>query len=199
MSAGCPSLAVSPLTGHDGLDSRTLQFLLAQSLAPGSQDLSNVESMVNTSSQLVPEESVEQLELSTPDVRWHWYRAHRSVAPELDRFPMALPGVAGSVSVSVENSQSVSQLPGQPVVSLPVPVGNKPITSVSKSSQQTVDTPVPKVAKKKREVTHEVSSSSFSSHSAVPVLDLAPACPVFCAHHAHALLLALGSPGLVCV
>ena len=53
-------------------------------------------------------------------------------------------------------------------------MGKKPITSVSKSSQQTVDSPVPKVVKKKREVTLEVSSSSFSSHSAVPVLDLAP-------------------------
>ena len=153
------------------LTAETLQFLLAQSLAPGAQELSNVESMVNTSSQLVPEESVELLELSTPEVRWQWYRAHPSVAPELDRFPVALPGVAGSVSVSVENLQSVSQLPGQPVVSLPVPVGKKPITSVTKSSQQTVDTPVPKVVKKKREVTHD----------------------------AHALLLALGSQGLVCV
>ena len=91
--------------------------------------------------------------------------------------------------MSVENSQSVSQLPGQPVVSLPVPVGKKPITSVSKSSLQTVGTPVPKVAKKEREVTHEVSSSSFSSHSAVPVLDMAlvpssvPFLPMrFCSH-----------------
>ena len=142
-----------------------------------------MESMVNTSSQLVPEDSVEQLELSTPEVRWQWYRAHPSVAPVLDRFPVALLGVA-----RLENSQSVSQLPGQPVVSLPVPVGKKPTTSVPKSSQQTVDTPVPKVVKKEREVTHdEVSSSSFGS------------CPVFFALHAHALLLALGSQGLVCV
>ena len=107
-----PSLAVSPLTGHDGLDSRTLQFLLAQSLAPCAQELSNVESMVSTSSQLVPEESVEQLELSTPEVRWQWWcRPHPSVAPDLGRFPVALPGVAGSASMSVENLQSVSQLP----------------------------------------------------------------------------------------
>ena len=29
VSAVCPSLAVSPLAGHDGIDSKTLQFLLA--------------------------------------------------------------------------------------------------------------------------------------------------------------------------
>ena len=74
VSAVCPSLAVSPLVGHVGLDSRTLQFL-AQSLAPRAQELSNVESMVSTCSHLVPEESVEQLELSTPEVRWQWCRA----------------------------------------------------------------------------------------------------------------------------
>ena len=171
VSAGCPSLAVSSLAGHDGLDSTTLEFLLAQSLAPRAQELSNVESMVSTSAQFVPEESVEQRELSTSEVRWQWYRAHPSVAPDLSRF---LPGVAGSASASVENLQSVSQLPGLPVVSLPVPEGKKPIASVSKSSQQIVDSPAPKVVKKKREVTHGVSSSSFSSHSAVPVPDPAP-------------------------
>ena len=47
VSAGCPSLAVSPLTEHERL--------LAQSLAPRAQELSNVESMVSTSSHLVPE------------------------------------------------------------------------------------------------------------------------------------------------
>ena len=74
--------------------------------------------------------------------------------------------------------QSVSQLPGQPVVSLPVPEGKKPIASFSKSSEQIVDSPATKVVKKKREVTHEVSSStsssSSSSHSAVLVPDPAP-------------------------
>ena len=129
-------------------------------------------------------ECVEQLKLSTPEVRWQWYLAHPSVAPELGRFSVALPGVAGSASVSVDTLQSVSQLPGQPVVSLPVPVGKKPIATGSKSSQQIVDTPVPKVVKKKHEVTHEVSSSSFSSHSAVPVLD-PTSCPVLRALHAH--------------
>ena len=79
-----------------------------------------MESMVSTSSQLVPEESVEHFELSTPEVRWQWYRAHPSVAPDLGRFPVALPGVAGSASVLV-------------------PVGKKPTASVSKSSQQIVD------------------------------------------------------------
>ena len=88
VSAGGPLLPVSPLTGHDGLDSGTLQFILAQSLAPCAQKLSNVESMVSTSSQLVPEVSVEQLELSTPEVRWQWYRAQSSFAPDLGRcFP----------------------------------------------------------------------------------------------------------------
>ena len=61
-----------------------------------------MESMVSTSSQLVPEESVGQLGLSTREVRWQWYRAHPSVAPDLGRCPVALPGVAGSASVSVE-------------------------------------------------------------------------------------------------
>ena len=147
-TAGCLSLAVSSLAGHDGLDSTTFKFLLAQSLAPRAQELSNVESVVSTSSQFVPEESVEQRELSTPEVRWQWYRAHPSGAPNLCRFPVALPGVAGSASLSVDNLQSVSQLLGQPVVSLPVPEGKKPIASVSKSSQQIVDSPAPKVVKK---------------------------------------------------
>ena len=168
VSAGCPSLAVSPLTEHERL--------LAQSLAPRAQELSNVESMVSTSSHLVPE-SVEQLELGTPEVRSQWYRAQSSFAPDLGRFPVSLPGVAGSPSVLVENSLSVSQLLGQPVMSslFHVPqLGKKPIPSVSKSSQQIVDNPAPKVVRKKRVVTHEVSSSSFSTHSAVPVLDPAP-------------------------
>ena len=103
----CPSLAVSPLAGHDGLDSRTLQFLQAQFLAPCAQEMSNVESMVSACSHLVLEESVEQLELSTPEVRWQWYRAQSSHAPDLGRFPVSLPGVAGSPSVLVENSRSV--------------------------------------------------------------------------------------------
>ena len=59
VSAVCPSLAVSPLAGCDGLDSKTLQFLLAQSLAPRAQELSNVESMDSACSHLVPEESIE--------------------------------------------------------------------------------------------------------------------------------------------
>ena len=58
VSAGCPSLVVSPLTGHDGLDSRTLQFLQAQSLAPGAQELSNVESNVESISNMSPNVSV---------------------------------------------------------------------------------------------------------------------------------------------
>ena len=115
---------------------------------------------------------------------------------------MSLPGVAGSPSVLVGNSQSVSQLPGQPVASLSVPVpqlvekmGKKPITPVSKSSHNLV----PKVVQKKRAVTpHEVSSSSFSFYSAVPVPDPGPD-PSTVHVHAHALLLALGSQGLVCV
>ena len=82
VSAVCPSLAV-------GLDSR---------------------SMVSTCSHLVPEESVEQLDLSTAEGRWQWYRAKSSRAPDLGRFPVSLPGVAGSPSVLVENSQSVSQV-----------------------------------------------------------------------------------------
>ena len=54
-------------------------------------------------------------------------------------------------------------------------LGKKPVTSVSKSSQQIADNHVPKVVRKKRAVTlHEISSSSFSFHSAVPVLDPAP-------------------------
>ena len=86
------------------------------------QELSNVESMVSTSSHLVPEVSAEQLDLSTPEVRWQWYRAQSSLAPDLGGFPVSLPGVAGSASVLMENSQSVSQLPGQPVVSSLFPV-----------------------------------------------------------------------------
>ena len=62
-----------------------------------------MESMVNTSSHLVPEESVEQLELSSQKFAGSG-RAHPSVAPELGRFPVALPGVAGSASVSVETN-----------------------------------------------------------------------------------------------
>ena len=122
VSAGCPSLAVSPLTEHERL--------LAQSLAPRAQELSNVESMVSTSSHLVPE-SIEQLELGTPEVRSQWYRAQSSFAPDLGWFPVSLPGVAGSPSVLVENSLSVSQLLGQPVMSslFPVPqLGKKPHT-----------------------------------------------------------------------
>ena len=49
----------------------------------------------------------EQHELSTPEVRWQWYRAHPSVAVDLGRFPVALLGVAGSASVSGEKLQSV--------------------------------------------------------------------------------------------
>ena len=75
-----------------------------------------MESMVCTSFNLVPE-SVEQLELGTPEVRSQWYRAQSSFAPDLGRFPVSLPGVAGSPSVLVENSLSVSQLLGQPVIS----------------------------------------------------------------------------------
>ena len=69
-------------------------------------------------------------------------------------------------------------LPGEPVVPLPDPspqLGKKPVTSVSKSSQQIADNPGPKVVRKKRAVTpHEISSSSFSFHSAVLVPDPAP-------------------------
>ena len=131
---------------------RCSSFML--SLAPRAQEFSNAESMVSTCSHLVPEESVERLELSTPEVRWQWYRAQSSFAPDLGRFPLSLPGVAGSPSVFVENSQSVSQLPGQPVASLPVLVPQLvDKMSVSKSSQQIVDKPVPKVVKKKRAVT----------------------------------------------
>ena len=67
-------------------------------------------------------------------------------------------------------------------------IGKKPITSVSTSSQQIADDPVPKVVRKKRaETLHEVSSLSFSFHSAVPD----------CAFRTHALLLALASQGCV--
>ena len=67
--------------------------------------------------------------------------------------PWSVPRVAGSASELVENSQYVSQLRGQAVVSslFPVPQrGKKPTTSDPKSSQQIVDNPVPKVVKKKR-------------------------------------------------
>ena len=111
-----------------------------------------MDSMVSTSSHLVPEVSVEQLELSTPEVRWQWYRAQSLLVSDLGRFPVSLPDDAGSASVLMENSQYISQLSGQAVVSslFAVPQrGKKPITSVSKSSQQIVDNLVPKVVGKK--------------------------------------------------
>ena len=99
--------------------------------------------------------------------------------PILVGFPVALPGVAGSPSVLVENSRSVlGTFLESPSFSLPDPapqLGKKPVTSVSKSSQQIVDNHVPKVGRKKRAVArHEISSSSFLFHSAVPVPDPAP-------------------------
>ena len=60
-----------------------------------------MESMVSACSHLVLEESVEQNELSTPEVRQQAYRAESSHAPDLGRwFLVSLPGVA-CFSISV--------------------------------------------------------------------------------------------------
>ena len=156
VSVGCPSLAVSPLTRHE-------QFLLAQSLA--APELSDVESMVSTSSRLVPEVSVEQLELSTPEVRWQ-----SSSAPDLGRFPVSLPGCWFSVRVGGKFTVCLAAFWTVPLPQL----GKKSPQHRSPSLPADCGQSCSTGCEKEKRGDSEVSSSPFSTHSAVPVLDPAP-------------------------
>ena len=71
--------------------------------------------MVSACSRLVPEENGEQLELSTPAARWQWYRVQCSLAPDLCRFPVSLPGDVLGTSHATESAVSG---PPVPVVSV---------------------------------------------------------------------------------
>ena len=49
------------------------------------------------------QKNVERLEHSTPEARWQWYRLHSSLAPDLCRFPVSLPGNVQATSHATES------------------------------------------------------------------------------------------------
>ena len=139
------------------------------------------------------QEGVKQLDLSTPEARWQWYRVRTSPAPDLSRFPVSLPGDVQELSNRKRAKPvlllilclrlglrpcwwNLRSLPlgifCEPVAarSLHVPqlvenVGKLPKRSANKFSQQMVDNPAPKMVKKKRAVAPRVVSASSSSFS----------------------------------